>query len=233
MFANALAERIRDVKKASARIDVMSFDVLAANLLFMHDAVVASERLLVEAAEAADLLPRSPFHDRLSAYFRSHLEEERGELKWLQEDLGSANITPGVPDPLAMAMVGTQYYLMKHVHPAALLGYMAVVEGDPVPVDVVRVLERTHGKQLLRFVRLHAIKDLKHREELFEVIDLSPPLIRGLVVHSAENTLRYLVDAARAWRTGSELNLREGLTLLTRLPAQSGEHGDLAESRPK
>jgi hypothetical protein len=98
-----------------------------------------------------------------------------------------------------MAMVGTQYYLIKHSHPAALLGYMAVVEGDPVPLEVVDLLERTHGQDLFRFVRFHALKDLEHRTELFEVIDHAPQPLRGLISQSAENTLYYFIHAAAAW----------------------------------
>ena len=200
MFVDTLIGRIRDVKRTLTTIDGSRLDVLVANLTFLHDAVVASEQLLIEAADWTDLQPRSPFHDRLAEYYRSHLEEERDHVKWLRDDLKSVGVSLGVPNRLAMSMVGTQYYLLKHVHPATLLGYMAVVEGDPVPVDVVDLLESLHGKDLLRFVRFHAIKDIEHRKELFEVIDRAPEPLRGLITHSTENVLDHFVQAAATYR---------------------------------
>jgi hypothetical protein len=200
MFANTLIDNIRKLKRAYTIIDGTQRGTVIKNLLFLHDVVVASEQLLEEAGQSAALLPKTPFHERLVSYFQSHVEEERGELKVLQRDLSSAGVTPGVPNPLATAMVGTQYYLLKHVHPAALLGYMAVVEGDPVSLDTVQFFERAHGKELFRFLRLHAVKDLEHREELIEVIDSSPTSVRDLIVSSAGNTLKYVSEAAAEWR---------------------------------
>jgi hypothetical protein len=198
-FSDVLIRHIRDVKRASIAIDAGRLAVVIANLTFLHDSVVATEQLLKEAAESTDLLPRSPFHDRLSKYYRSHLDEERDHVKWLRDDLNSAGVSVGEADRLAMAMVGTQYYLLKHAHPVALLGYMAVVEGDPVPVDVVELLERAHGKDLLRFVRIHALTDLEHRKELFEIINQSPEPLYDLIARSADNTLDYYVQAAATW----------------------------------
>ena len=97
------------------------------------------------------------------------------------------------------------------VHPAALLGYMAVVEGDPVPLEVVDLLERAHGKDLLRFVRFHALKDLEQRIELFEVIDDAPKPLRNYIEQSAENALDYFIQAAATWGSSNELNFRRKL----------------------
>ena len=99
-----------------------------------------------------------------------------------------------------MSMVGTQYYLLKHVHPAALLGYMAVVECDPVPEEVVDLLERAHGKDLMRFMRFHALKDLEHRKELFEIIDLTPGQLRRLISDSTENVLDHFIQVSTTSR---------------------------------
>lgn len=199
MFSDMLIERIRELKRTSIVIDGSRLDVVIANLRFLHDAVVASEQLLIDAADSTDLLPRNPFHTRLSEYYRSHVEEERGEVALLVDDLKSAGVRLGAPDPLAMAMVGTQYYLLKHVHPATLLGYMAVQEADPTPLAVVNILEQAHGKDLLRFLRLHAVKDLEHRKELIEVIDRAPEPLHALVADSAENVLGYFSQAVPTW----------------------------------
>ena len=199
MFSNVLLEHIRNVKRASVTIDVSRLTVVIANLCFMYDAMVAIERLLIEAAESIDLLPPSSFHARLAEYYRSHLDEERDHVQWVREDLASVdvNVPAELPDSSAIGMAGSQYYLLKHAHPAALLGYMAVLEGDPTSVEVVDYLEHAYGKQLLRFVRIHAVKDLEHRKELFEVIDDAPESLRGLIAYSTDNTLDYMIAAAR------------------------------------
>jgi hypothetical protein len=199
-FADTLMRRIRDVKRTSVTINPDRIEVVIANLTVLHDAVVASEQLLIDAAIETESLPRSAFHDNLAWYYRSHLEEERGHLTWLREDLKSVGVVPDGHDRLAMAMVGTQYYLLKHAHPASLLGYLAVTEGDPTPIEAVEMQERLHGEKLLRFVRFHAIKDLEHRKELFELINLAPAQLHDNITFSAENVLEYLIQAALNWR---------------------------------
>jgi hypothetical protein len=200
MFPDVLLGHIRDVKRTSCLIDMGRRATLIANLIFMHDVIVASEQLLAEAAESTALLPQSSFHARLAEYYRTHLDEEQDHVKWVREDLKSVGVNvPELPNKLAIAMAGAQYYLLKHAHPAALLGYMAVLEGDPMPVGVVDRLEQAHGEQLLRCLRIHAIKDLEHRKELFEVIDDAPESLHGLIAYSAGNTLDYMIAAARTW----------------------------------
>lgn len=207
MFSDVLITHIRDVKRTSFNNDASRRTVIIANLIFLYDAVVASERLLIEAADSTDQLLPSSFHERLGKYYRSHLNEERGHDKWLQEDLKSAGVKVplGLPNRPAMAMVGTQYYLIKHTHPAALLGYIAVLEGDPTPVEVVDTLEQAHGKPLLRCARIHALKDLEHRKELFEIIDDTPESLRGLIAYSTDNTLDYIIQAAQTWDVGKDV----------------------------
>ena len=175
--------------------------MVIANLIFLHDVIVASEQLLAEAMKSIDLLPRSSFHARLAEYYRSHLDEERDHVKWVREDLKSidVNVPAALPNQWAMGMAGSQYYLLNHAHPAALLGYMAVLEGDPTPIEVVESMEHRYGKQLLRCIRFHAVKGLEHRKELFAVIDDTPESLRDLIAYSTDNTLDYMIQAARTW----------------------------------
>lgn len=199
MFSDSLLEHIRNVKRGSFRVDGDRLSAVIANLVFLHDVIVASERLLIEAARSR--LPRGSFDARLAQYYRSHLDEERDHVKWIREDLKSVGVTvpTELPNQLAMAMAGSQYYLLKHFHSAALLGYMAVLEGDPTPVEAIESLEEAYGKQLLRFARFHAVKDLEHRKELFAVIDETPKSLHRLIAYSTDNTLDYMILAARTW----------------------------------
>jgi hypothetical protein len=96
------------------------------------------------------------------------------------------------PHPLALGLIGTQYYLIKHVHPVCLLGYMAIQEADPTSIEVVEKLEAAYGQELFRFIRLHATRDLEHGKDLQAVLDRVPESLRHLVIESTENALAYL-----------------------------------------
>ena len=195
----AMLSRIQDAKRASRKLDASSTDLVVKNLVFVHDAVVATEQLLAEASDVAAALGGSAFDDRLADYFLRHLEEERDHVAWLRRDLESFGVRLGLPDRIAMAMVGTQYYLIKHVHPASLLGYMMVVEGDPTPLAAVDLLEKLHGRNLLRFLRVHATNDLDHRRELFELVDSAPAAVLGHVDFSMRNALACVLEAGERW----------------------------------
>src|SRR5690348_11828589 len=117
------------------------------NLVFLYHIMVASENLLRMAA-------RETSDRKLREYFEKHLEEERDHAKWLAEDLNSVCVDVKKTEPplLAIQMAGSLYYLIFHVHPAALLGYMQVLESWPM--DKGRLLEvaQPYPKSLLRTV---------------------------------------------------------------------------------
>jgi hypothetical protein len=199
LFSGVLIEDIRKRKKKSLTIDAGSYEVVIGNLKYLYDCMIASEQILVDASTAADNLPNSPFIERLARYYRSHSAEERCHAGWLRDDLQSSGVRVGPPGRLAMAMIGTQYYLLKHVHPVSLLGYLAAVEGDPTPSASLDLIERRYGKNLLRCIRYHSIKDLEHRHELLDVIDAAPAELHDLISTSAHSVLSYTAQAAAIW----------------------------------
>ena len=70
------------------------------------------------------------------------------------------------------SLVGSQYYWIFHTHPVALLGYIAVLEGNPAPIEFLNeVVERT-GLPRAAFGSMfkHAALDLQHRNDLDEVL---------------------------------------------------------------
>lgn len=170
------------------------------NLVFMHQVIIASENLLRTAIAACD---DTPFGRRLAAYYRAHLDEERGHEQWLAEDLASAGIdVAAMPLSLkAVEMAGTQYYVIQHVHAVSLLGYMAVLEGDPMPLETVAALEAAHGKALFRTLRYHAEHDIEHGKDLNEILGEVPQELMHHVINSANQTRHYLTEAAKEWRT--------------------------------
>lgn len=191
-FADTLLAEIRSAKAKFLSRDLSDKNAVLDELVFLYSCCLASERLLEEAAQELELQLRSnPFTQELRDYCRSHLLEERGELPLLVEDLASAGleVTRAGFNPIAIAIIGSQYYLIKHVHPAALLGYMAIQEADPTPIETVQALEERHGKDLFRFIRLHAIKDKEHARELIQVINTVPAELQFAVNYSARHSL--------------------------------------------
>jgi hypothetical protein len=149
----------------------------------MYQVIKATENLMQQAA----ILSKG----KLRKYYLEHVKEECDHADWLKADL----LTVGIKVeeiPLyreSVAMAGSQYYLMYHHHPASLLGYMAVLEGFPVPLSFVDTVEKLHGKDLFRTVRFHAEHDLEHRKELFKMIDA---INHPSIMDSAVNTALYM-----------------------------------------
>jgi len=178
---------LRDVgllRQKSPGVNLGDLPTFVHNLIWMYQFMVASENLMVVAEKLAT--------GRLKRYLRTHLEEERDHANWLADDLATVgvDVTRLPLDRSAVELAGTQYYLIHHVSPVCLLGYMATLEGLPFPVKLCDDLEAIHGKDLVRCLRYHAENDLEHRKELFEVIDeINDPLIY-------ENAIRtqYLMD---------------------------------------
>lgn len=194
-FSETLLERVR---KSKPRIDLGSYEIVSRNLVFGFHTCIASERLLIEAE--SEHLPGNKFSAKLSEYYWRHLEEEQDEVQILKQDLDAANIPVGDPDRFSMAMIGSQYYMIKHVHPVALLGYLAVQEADPTPLAAVETLERLYGKKLFRFLRMHAIKDQEHKKEILELLDETPEDLQKIVSMSAANVLMHYTEACASWR---------------------------------
>lgn len=152
-------------------------DNFLKNLRFMYHLMVASEDLLKEA------IPISK--GWLNDYYVSHIEEERGHAKWLYDDLKG---DVGDYDLTAAACAGTQYYLIKHVHPIALLGYMSVLECHPMNLEIVSELEKLHGKELCRCLRFHAENDVFHGADLEKILGKVPAELENLVISNAIQT---------------------------------------------
>lgn len=165
--------------------DIANRDVLTKNLTFFYQVITASERLLEQAAVQAS--------GELAQYFRSHLEEERDHATWLAQDLTHFDVDVATAPIMrsAIQMVGTQYYLINHVDPCCLLGYMAVLEGFSASIEAIEALERMHGKEGLRTLRYHVEHDPDHRVELFSMID---KIARPEILWSAIETVTYLND---------------------------------------
>lgn len=165
-----------------------------ANLIFLYHVIVASEDLL----RAAIWKTTDP---KLREYFENHLKEERDHAKWLAEDLKSVDVdVERFEAPLvAIQMAGSLYYLIFHVHPAALLGYMRVLESWPMDKARLAEIGKQYPEGLTRTVRYHIDHDPDHLKDLTAIIE-SLPEQRKLIDDVSIMTRNYLQQVAHQLR---------------------------------
>lgn len=140
----------------------------------------ASVPLMQCAVERARELG-DPTCARMVPYLLEHIAEEADHAQWALDDLEvlgqsrASVLARNTPADLAAA-VGAQYYWIRHDHPVALFGYMAVLEGTMPSVDTVRELATSSGlpAQAFRTLEEHARLDGEHQQELFALIDRLP-----------------------------------------------------------
>lgn len=173
--------------------DFRDKNVVLRNLTFLFHTMKASENLLeVAVAQSVD-------RPALHAYFKEHLEEERGHHVWLATDLNTAGVeVEKTAIPLkAVEMVGTQYYLIYHVDVAALLGYMALQECFSASLEVIDQLEQLHGVELFKTLRYHAEHDVDHGADIAAALDNLPETSQLLVLENAIQAARYFCAATQ------------------------------------
>lgn len=160
---------------------------LIPNLIFLYHCMVASEHLLQEAAGRS-------VHG-LKYYFLKHLQDERGHAEWLAEDLASIGIQvrkTRIPVEV-LEMVGSVYYLIFHVDPAALLGYMQFMEsGSPQRLPE---WEKAYPASLLRTLKYHLEHDPAHLREINEVIGGMSSEQQALIAQTHQQSRQYFLRA--------------------------------------
>lgn len=156
---------------------------LYPEFLFRNHAVIRASVPLMQAA--ADVCESRKSSDPLSAgmfdYLSHHIPEEMHHDDWVLEDLevlgfDRKKVLARIPPPSVARLVGSQYYWIRHVHPVALLGFIAVLEGTPPDVSFFEQtadrahLPRSAFSNLLR----HGKLDPRHRDDLDHALDGFP-----------------------------------------------------------
>lgn len=158
---------IKEVKPilAMAKMPMADRSMFVEHLRIVYHIIRASYPLLKMA------IATSRHGSALYGFFFKHAEEEQGHDVWLRNDLNAAGFEIGECPLVASQLAGSMYYHLKHTSCVALLGYMLVLEGFPMPLSMVEVLEKVHGKTLLRTVRHHAEEDPGHRDEIITIVN--------------------------------------------------------------
>lgn len=151
-------------------------DFLIRNLCFLQRLIVASAPLLDFAMDYCT--------GDLRRYYEKHLEEEVGHDDMLAEDLRKLGCHVIPPSHTAASIAGSQYYFIAHEHPAMLLGYMLVLESNPLPMFAVEELERIHGVWL-DSLRHHSLHDGAHSEEVKKMISWAPEHVQERIQRNA------------------------------------------------
>jgi hypothetical protein len=133
----------------------------------------------------------------LKDYYLAHAAEEEDHAEWLLQDLKSLGIQREIalgrlPYPSVAALVGSQYYWMKHVHPVAYLGFIAVLEA-PTEIGFLREVSERAGIAWgsMSCHARHAELDEGHVAEFDAMLDALPltEAQRSLITVSALSTI--------------------------------------------
>ncbi|MGH8929891.1 MAG: iron-containing redox enzyme family protein [Egibacteraceae bacterium] len=172
----------------------LSHAIVRASVPLMQDALTQTEKLST----------RDPLTAQLEMYFAKHIPEEIDHDLWLLEDfeelgLDRTALLRRLPPPTVAALVGAQYYWIRHYHPVALLGYIAVLEGYPPRIeDINQMIERSGlPKSAFRTLAHHAGLDPSHSRDLdtfFDTIPLSQDQLASICSNSV-TTVRLLSAA--------------------------------------
>jgi hypothetical protein len=157
-------------------------DLYPEYLIASHGVIRASVPLMRTALERARTSAAGdPVAAGLASYLEAHVDEELDHDEWLLEDLevlgrDRGEVLARPPSAAVAALVGAPYYWILHYHPAAVLGYIALLEGyPPTLTEVDRLMERTgYGREAFRTLIRHAELDPLHRDDLDEALDRLP-----------------------------------------------------------
>jgi hypothetical protein len=151
-------------------------------LFLNHSVIRCSVPLMKAAAERCEkMLDRDPVTEGMLRYFQKHIPEETGHDEWVLDDLEvlgyrREDVLMRVPPLSAAELAGSQYYWIKHVHPVALLGFIAVLEGTPPDVEFFEQTADRIGLPRRAFsnLLLHGKLDPQHRDDLDHMLDALP-----------------------------------------------------------
>ena len=157
----------------------------------LYDVIRATTPVLDHIQRRLDALPADELTTRLRDFYLLKSTEEHGHDEMLVADLerlgvSRQDLARRVPSAPVAALVGSQYYYIDYVHPAAYLGYISLLEGYPAKTDhLENLIERSGAPpEAWSTYRMHAEVDVWHRQEIAEFLDQMPPdpVIRKVII---------------------------------------------------
>lgn len=152
------------------------------------------------------LAPTDPVAAGLVGYLERHIPEEMhgdepasdflNDLAAVGVDCDALRVRP-LPEKMA-ALIGTQFFRIRHSHPATVLGFLWLEVYPPSTSFIERLIERTRlPRHCFRQLLLHSDVDVRHGKELQDVLDSLPlePWHEQLIGLSALQTMAFLIDA--------------------------------------
>lgn len=157
-------------------------DLYPEYLFATHCIIRASVPLMETALERArSIAVKDAVAAGVADYLVEHIPEEEDHDEWLLDDLEVLGIARSTvlerpPSATVAALVGAQYYWILHHHPVALLGYVALLEGNPpTPGLIEELVQRTgYDRRAFRTLIAHGELDPHHRDELDEMLEGLP-----------------------------------------------------------
>ncbi|MBA6262520.1 MAG: iron-containing redox enzyme family protein [Colwellia sp.] len=178
------------------------FSDICINFIHMNHSVArATIPMMEEVIRCAEALPNDPLSAPLIAYMKQHIVEEKDHDEWYVRDLGILGMSreevfSRIPSPNIAAMIGSQYYWIKHHHPIAFLGYMGSLETYPLKEEHVNGMIKDSGMPAAGFdtVMLHAKIDIHHSKDIINLINTLPLTEEHMriIEMSAFQTFRYI-----------------------------------------
>ena len=109
-----------------------------------------STELMKEVIRCAKLRPDDPVSTPLITYMEHHIPEELNHDEWCLEDLevlgvARESVINKIPSTNLAALIGSQYYWIRHAHPVAFMGYLACLEVNHPTVEYVETLIEKSG----------------------------------------------------------------------------------------
>jgi hypothetical protein len=200
-------------------------------LFAMLGVMRASVPVMRRAADRSSEVEGYPIREQLREYYLEHAMEEQGHEEWLLEDLASLGIARDralrrLPYPSIAALVGTQYYWIEHVHPAAFLGYLAVLEQPAETMFLHDVHHRTGIPLASMTCHLkHAELDPGHVAEFDTFLDRLPltqeqeELITVSAIATISHLEKVFADIAEHFDRIENPTLRHSVFTVCEMPA--------------
>lgn len=158
-------------------------------------------------------------HSEVQAYLSRHISDEDGHDEWVLRDLlelgvGRLSATVALPLPSVISLVGSQMYMIEHVSPLAILGYMFVLEGFPQTGGLLQFVQQQHEIPSFAMTTLahHSDIDQEHGHALRALLDGSEFTDdeEEVIMHSALLTSRsvgrFYEEVAILWEAQSLTN---------------------------